>query len=67
MRRDSSQHADVCAGNRMKYFMPPPVTPSDEEPIAAGGRQDLSWGSGPDIETRETKQTIFAAAHDAVG
>jgi|GraSoiStandDraft_11_1057310.scaffolds.fasta_scaffold1964227_1 hypothetical protein len=25
----------------MKQFLPPPVTPSDEEPIAAGGWQLL--------------------------
>ena len=24
-------------------FLPPPVTLSDEEPIAAGGRQSFEW------------------------
>jgi hypothetical protein len=29
-----------------RVLLPPPVTPSDEEPIAAGGRQ-LYEGCGP--------------------
>ena len=30
----------------MKEFLPPPVTPSDEEPIAAGGWQGNLAGAG---------------------
>jgi len=41
-------------------FLPPPVTRSFEEPTAAGG-----WQKFESIECKN--ETIFTAAHDAVG
>jgi hypothetical protein len=45
-------------------FLPPFVTPSGEEPTAAGGRQDFQ--SENRVEHRN-RRTTFAAARDAVG
>jgi hypothetical protein len=47
----------------MKHFLPPPVTPSGEEPIAAGGRQNLDRfkiRSDAKLETTANKnRTIY--------
>jgi hypothetical protein len=38
----------------MKNFLPPPVTPSDEEPIAAGGRQNFETPEQNEIRNVRT-------------
>ena len=43
----------------MNHFLPPSVTPSGEEPIAADGRQEL--------KQPKATNNIFTAACDAVG
>jgi hypothetical protein len=35
------------------HFLPPPVTQSDEEPIAAGGWQVLAPGMHPNLNGRK--------------
>ena len=39
-----------------RLILPPPVTPSDEEPIAAGGRQVRTQGT---YRNQETKTSIL--------
>jgi molybdopterin/thiamine biosynthesis adenylyltransferase len=50
----------------LKQFLPPLVTPSDEEPIAAGGRQ-ITLADELRLRDRILNKQHFAAARDAVG
>jgi hypothetical protein len=54
----------------MKHFLPPPVTPSGEEPIAAGGRQqfgELGLAEALAAQSDDEEISFFTTAHDAVG
>jgi hypothetical protein len=47
----------------MKKNLPPPVTPSDEEPTAAGGRRN----DGAEWNLRSADEEAFAAGREAIG
>jgi hypothetical protein len=52
----------------MNNFLPPSVTPLVEEPMAAGGVQTLRMLEGVESGNTEPKsETVFTAAHDAIG